>query len=99
MLGVLIMLQLRDMNLHLATGAHVEKILLERDGEMCTARGVRFTYRGATQSVRTRIEVILLGGTFQSPQILKLSGIGNAELLGPHGIGVIVDNTAVGENL
>ncbi|KAM0798342.1 hypothetical protein BDR22DRAFT_881745 [Usnea florida] len=87
------------LKLHLATGAHVEKILLERDGEMRTARGVRFTHRGATQSVRTRIEVILSAGTFQSPQILELSGIGFAELLRSHDIEVFVDNPAVGENL
>ena len=87
------------MNLHLATEAHVEKILLKRDGDLCTGRGVRFTHRGVTQSVRTRIEVILSAGTFQSPQILELSGIGNAELLRSHGIEVLVDNPAVGENL
>ena len=87
------------MNMHLATGAHVEKILLGRDGEMCTARAVRFTHRGATQSVRTRIEVNLSASTSQSPQILELLGIGNADLLGSHGIGMILDNPAVGENL
>ena len=59
-------------NLYLATEAQVERILPERDDEMCTARGVRFTHGGATQSVRTRIEVILSAGTFQSPQILEL---------------------------
>ena len=86
-------------NLHLATGALVEKILLERDGELCRARGVLFTHRGATQSVTTRIDVILSAGTFQSPQLLELSGIGSAELLYSHGIEVFVDNPAVGENL
>ena len=86
-------------NLHLATGAHVERILLERDGEQHSARGVQFTHQGATQSVKARIEVILSAGTFQSPQILELSGIGNADLLGSHGIEVLVDNPAVGENL
>ena len=86
-------------NLHLATEAHVEKILLEREGDLYTARGVQFTHQGATQLVRTRIEVILSAGTFQSPQILELSGIGNAELLGSHGIEVLVENPGVGENL
>ena len=87
------------MNMHLATEAQVEKILLEWDGELCTARGVRFTHRGATQSVKTRIDVILSAGTFQPPQILELSGIGNADLLRSHGIEVLVDNPAIGENL
>jgi choline dehydrogenase len=44
-------------------------------------------------------EVILCGGAINSPQLLQLSGIGNAEELGALGVGVVHDLPAVGENL
>jgi len=44
-------------------------------------------------------EVILCGGAINSPQLLQLSGVGNAEELGALGIGVVHDLPAVGENL
>jgi choline dehydrogenase len=44
-------------------------------------------------------EVILCGGAINSPQLLQLSGIGNARELEPLGIDVIHDLPAVGENL
>ena len=50
------------------------------------------------QELATR-EVILAAGAFNSPQILKLSGIGPADELARHRIGTIVDLPGVGENL
>jgi choline dehydrogenase len=44
-------------------------------------------------------EVILCAGSIGSPQILQLSGIGPADLLRGHGVGVIVDAPGVGANL
>jgi choline dehydrogenase len=44
-------------------------------------------------------EVILCGGAINSPQLLQLSGVGNAEELEPLGIDVVNDLPAVGENL
>lgn len=44
-------------------------------------------------------EVILSAGAFQSPQLLKLSGVGPAAELREHGIGVVSDRAQVGENL
>ena len=43
-------------------------------------------------------EVILAAGAVQSPQLLELSGIGQAELLRQHGIEVVHDLPGVGEN-
>jgi len=43
-------------------------------------------------------EVIVATGTIKLPQLLELSGIGDAALLASHGIGVVVDNPNVGEN-
>jgi choline dehydrogenase-like flavoprotein len=44
-------------------------------------------------------EVILAGGTFNTPQLLMLSGIGGAEQLAKHGIPLRVDLPGVGRNL
>lgn len=44
-------------------------------------------------------EVVVSGGTFNTPQILKLSGIGSAEELNTHGIPVVVDLPGVGTNM
>ena len=48
---------------------------------------------------RARREVILSGGAFNSPQLLKLSGVGPREELERFGIGVVVDLPGVGEGL
>ncbi|CAI6339915.1 unnamed protein product [Periconia digitata] len=52
--------------------------------------------QGIEKSVRARKEVIVSGGTFNTPQILKLSGIGPAEELKEFDIPVVVDLPAVG---
>ena len=54
---------------------------------------------GISRRIRARREVILSGGTFNSPQLLMLSGIGPADELRSHGIAVRVDLPGVGRNL
>ncbi|RYP13992.1 hypothetical protein DL767_010462 [Monosporascus sp. MG133] len=44
-------------------------------------------------------DIIVSAGTFHSPKILELSGIGDADLLRSLGIDVVIDNPHVGENL
>ncbi|KAI9150571.1 Oxygen-dependent choline dehydrogenase 4 [Paramyrothecium foliicola] len=51
---------------------------------------------GEIRTVRAKKEVIVSGGTFNTPQILKLSGIGPREELQSLGIPVLVDLPAVG---
>ena len=51
------------------------------------------------QQMTASREVILSAGAFNSPQLLKLSGIGPAQELSRHGIRTIVDLPGVGENL
>lgn len=86
----------RRSNLKLVTGALATRILL--DGRK--AVGVRYRRRGGTEhEARAAAEVILAGGAINSPQLLKLSGIGPARELKEHGIEVAHDLQGVGENL
>ena len=63
------------------------------------AVGVRYRRNGAEQVARARAEVILAGGPINSPQLLKLSGVGPGPELQSHGIAVVADRAGVGENL
>lgn len=85
-------------NLVVLTGALVEKVVFDQESGI-KATGVRYTQNGETQTVTATKEVILAAGTFQSPKILELSGIGNAQILSKHNIEVISDLPGVGENL
>ncbi|MBO1329320.1 choline dehydrogenase [Acetobacter suratthaniensis] len=82
-------------NLSLETHARVMRLVFEG------RRAVGVVYRQGTQevTVRARREVILSGGPINSPQLLKLSGIGPAQELQEHGISVLADRQGVGENL
>lgn len=51
------------------------------------------------RELRCRREVIVCGGAFNTPQILKLSGVGPAAELARFGIPVVADRPGVGENL
>ncbi|KAH7324271.1 choline dehydrogenase [Stachybotrys elegans] len=55
--------------------------------------------KGKPGSVKAEREVIIAGGTYNSPQILKLSGVGPAEELKKFKIPVVVDLPGVGTNL
>lgn len=82
-------------NLSLETHARVMRLVFEG------RRAVGVVYRQGNQefTVRARREVILSGGSINSPQLLKLSGIGPAQELREHGISVLADRPGVGENL
>jgi choline dehydrogenase len=64
-------------------------------------RATGVEYRTSTRQVRrvTAGDVILCGGAINSPQLLQLSGVGNAGELSSLGIGVTADLPGVGENL
>ena len=82
-------------NLKVVTAAQARKIVF--DGKR--ASGVEFGRDGKTETVRARREVILSSGAFQSPQLLMLSGIGNAPDLKNAGVEVLHHSAGVGQNL
>ncbi len=85
-------------NLSVRTHAHATKLILE--GKRCVGLVYRQGGRnGRDVKVRAGREVILSGGTFNTPQLLQLSGIGAPEHLRAHGIGVAHELKGVGENL
>ncbi|KAL1615622.1 hypothetical protein SLS54_008889 [Diplodia seriata] len=92
-------------NLHVLTEALVERIEWEDSASTgpLGATGVHVFHQADGKrsfvSVRAGGEVILSAGTIKSPQILELSGVGDAELLKKHGIPVKIANAGVGENL
>jgi choline dehydrogenase len=64
-----------------------------------TATGVQVNTEGLTYILQAKREVILSAGSFQSPQLLMVSGIGPRAKLQPHGIRQRVNLTGVGENM
>ena len=82
-------------NLRVVTGALASRVTF--DGRRAT--GVDYVQGGEARTVKARREVILAGGTINSPQLLELSGIGQGERLRQMGIEVIADVAGVGENL
>jgi len=63
------------------------------------AVGVEYLRDGRLVRMRARREVIVSGGAINSPQILLLSGIGDADALKQRGITPVADVPGVGENL
>lgn len=85
-------------NVHVRTHAHATNIIFEGK----RAVGVRYLKGGrggAPVEVLASKEVILCGGTYNSPQLLQLSGVGSPELLKSHGIEVLHALPGVGEGL
>ncbi|PNS20620.1 Cellobiose dehydrogenase [Sphaceloma murrayae] len=94
------------------TDTHVTKVRFVQDNGQPRAVGVdylegKYLYRasplsgaqGTAGSVNATREVIISGGAFNTPQILKLSGIGPAAELRKFGIPVVKDLPGVGTNM
>ena len=82
-------------NLRIETGALTEALVL--DSRRCT--GVRYSVGGEVREAGAAREVVVCGGTINSPQLLELSGIGQPERLRKLGIEVRHTLPGVGENL
>ena len=82
-------------NLTIHTGAMVNRITFDRR----RANGVTCSHLGRAFHYEARREVILSGGTINSPQLLMLSGIGPADQLRRQRIEIVHDAPNVGRNL
>jgi choline dehydrogenase len=86
---------MRRPNLKVLTHALATRILFE--GRRAT--GLEYVRGNTTHRVRVGRELILSGGPINSPQLLKLSGVGPGAELSTHGIPVVHELKGVGENL
>jgi choline dehydrogenase len=82
-------------NLTIQTGAMADSLILE--GNTCV--GVRYTINGQQHEAHATRELILSGGSINSPKLLELSGIGQADIIKSFGIDPIHELPGVGENL
>ena len=82
-------------NLSVRTRAHATRIVFEGR----RAVGVEYRQGGELCTVRARRETILSAGALQSPQLLMLSGVGDAQALSTLGLPVVANLPAVGRNL
>lgn len=84
-------------NLHVLTSARVTKVLI--DPQTKIAYGVEYLKNKKRYKVNARREVILSAGTFSSPQLLLLSGIGPKNELNRIKVPVVLDLPGVGQNM
>jgi choline dehydrogenase len=82
-------------NLIIVTHAQVTKIQIDKG----RAIGVEWLQQGQLKNARADAEVVLSAGALQSPQLLQLSGVGNADVLHRFGIPILAHSAEVGENL
>ena len=85
----------KNNNLKIFTESHVSKILFENN----TAVGIEVKKGNIKYLYYANKEVILSAGSINSPKILQLSGVGEAEELKKLGINIIHDLPGVGKNL
>lgn len=85
----------RRFNLTVRTGAHATRVLIDKSA----ATGVEYLRGGRVCRAHAEREVVLAAGAINSPQLLMLSGIGNAAGLRSHGVQVVAHLPGVGANL
>ena len=83
-------------NLHLSLETRVTKVNFRKCKSSLIATGV--TLQNGTV-IHARREVVLSAGSFQSPGLLEMSGIGQKSVLSSAGISQLIDLPGVGENL
>lgn len=83
-------------NVTVFSQAHSKCLVIENN----KAVGITvFGADGNEHTFRAKHEVIVSSGVFETPKLLKLSGVGPKEELAAHGIKTLVDSPHVGENL
>ncbi|KAJ7623848.1 GMC oxidoreductase [Mycena polygramma] len=89
-------------NLVVITGAEATRVLFRSptdDSKELVASGVEYHKDGQLCTVSTQGEVLLCAGTFKTPQLLELSGIGDKNVLDTHSLPVKLDLPGVGSHL
>jgi choline dehydrogenase len=84
-----------DPKLTIVTGATVSRLILENG----RCRGVAYVEGGVEKTAFCEAEVLMAAGSYNTPKILMLSGIGPAAHLSGMGVKVVHDLPGVGENL
>jgi choline dehydrogenase-like flavoprotein len=84
-----------DPRLTIKANCTVSRVVIENGA--CT--GVAFIENGAAALVHCEREVLMAAGSYNTPKLLMLSGIGPPARLAEHGIKTAVDLPGVGENL
>ena len=84
-------------NLTIVTNTQISKLIFE-DKRVVGVNCIQ-SYNQPDKTIYANNEVILSAGSISSPQILQLSGIGDAKQLEKLGIDVVHNNPAVGKNL
>ena len=84
-------------NLTIVTNTQISKLIFE--DKRVTGVNCIQSYNQPDKTIYANNEVILSAGSISSPQILQLSGIGDAKQLEKLGIDVVHNNPAVGKNL
>ena len=82
-------------NLEIITKAHATKILFEEK----RAIGILYNKGRQEKKIYAEKEIIIAAGTFKTPHLLQLSGVGNAEDIQRHNIKIFHDLPGVGQNL
>lgn len=86
---------MKDPKLTIETGATVSRVIVENG--RCT--GVAYVKDGAEKVVQCDGEVLMAAGSYNTPKILMLSGIGPAAHLSAMGVKAVHDLPGIGENL
>ncbi|TPI21335.1 GMC family oxidoreductase N-terminal domain-containing protein [Mesorhizobium sp. B4-1-1] len=86
---------MKRVNVRVETNALATKILFQGK----RAVGVEYEQNGQKKTARAGREVILSGGSVNSPQLLQLSGVGPSALLAGLGIPAVHANDNIGANL
>lgn len=82
-------------NLQILSGAQALRVIVEGG----RATGVQVLHEGQPRVLHAHHEVILSAGAIQSPQLLQLSGVGDADALRALGVAPVAHLPGVGENL
>lgn len=90
---------LRRENLYIKLNSFVEKIIFNNSSSTPKAEGVVVKIKNETKNIYANREIIVSGGSINSPQLLMISGIGKKSNLEKLNIELVKENEEVGKNL